>query len=69
MQRSSVNLKNGCDENQLNYNNDLPAVGNKNYALQKPFETDFLTRCGPRHPIFHSNIFFYVKLFAIIIIS
>ena len=70
---------------------DLPAIGNKNYALQKPFETDFLTaignaklrwsfvicwvaqdsrpRCGPRHPILHSNIFFYVKLFATIILS
>ena len=41
MQRISVNLTNECDGNQLNYNNDLPAVGNKNYALQKPFETDF----------------------------
>ena len=62
-----------------------------NYALQKPFETDFLTvignaklrpsfvicwvaqgsrpRCGPRHPISHSNIFFYVILFATIILS
>ena len=30
MQRISVNLTNGCDENQLNYNNDLPAIiGNK----------------------------------------
>ena len=26
----------------LNYNNDLLAIGNKNNALQKPFETDFL---------------------------
>ena len=91
MQRISVNLTNDCDGNQLNYNNDLPAIGNKNYALQKPFETDFLTvignaklrpsfvicwvaqgsrpRCGPRHPILHSNIFFYVKLFATIILS
>ena len=43
MQRISVNLTNDCDGNQLNYNNDLPAIGNKNYALQKPFETDFLT--------------------------
>ena len=25
-------------------------------------------RCGPRHPIWHSNIFFYVKLFAAIIL-
>ena len=91
MQRISVNLTNDCDGNQLTYNNDLPAFGNKNYALQKPFETDFLTvidnaklrpsfvicwvaqgsqpRCGPRHPIVHSNIFFYVKLFATIILS
>ena len=88
MQRISVNLKNYWDGNQLNY---LPAIGNKNYALQKPFETDFLTvignakfrplfvicwiaqgsraRCSPRHPILHSNIFFYVKLFATIILS
>ena len=91
MQRISVNLTDDCDGNQLNYNNDLPAIGNKNYALQKPFETDFLTvignaklrpsfvicwvargsrpRCGPRHPILHSNIFFYVKLFTTIILS
>ena len=90
MQRISVNLTNDCDGNQLNYNNDLPAIGNKNYALQKPFETDFLTvignakpwpsfvicwvaqgsrpRRGPRHAIFHSNIFFYVELFATIIL-
>ena len=78
-------------EINLTINNDLPAIGNKNYALQKPFETDFLTvignaklrrsfviywvaqgsrpRCGPRHAILHSNIFFYVKLFATIILS
>ena len=84
-------MGNDCDGNQLNYNNDLPAIGNKNYALQKPFETDFLTvignaklrpsfvicwvaqgsrsRCGPRHPILYSNISFYVKLFAGIILS
>ena len=43
MQRISVNFTNNCDGNQLNYNNDLPAIGNKNYALQKPYETDFLT--------------------------
>ena len=43
MQRISVNLTNDCDGNQLNYTNDLPAIGNMNYALQKPFETDFST--------------------------
>ena len=91
MQRISVNLTNDCNGSQLNYNNDLPAIGNKNYALQKPIEADFLTvidnakfrssfvicwvaqgsrpRCGPRHPLLQSNIFFYVKLFAIIIFS
>ena len=91
MQRILVNLTNDCDINQLNYNNDLPTIGNKNYALQKPFETDFLTvignaklrlsfvicsvaqgsrpRCGPRHPILHSKIFIYVKLFTTIILS
>ena len=42
----SVNLANDCDGNQLNYNNDLLVIGNKNYVLQKPFETDFLTEIG-----------------------
>ena len=91
MQRISVNLTNDCDGNQINYNNDLPAIENKNYALQKSFKSIFLTvisnaklrpsfvicwvaqgrrpRCGPRHPILHSNIFSYVKLFATIILS
>ena len=46
MQSISVNLTNDCDGNQLNYNNDLPVIGNKNYALQKPFKTDFLTVIG-----------------------
>ena len=46
MQRISVNLTNNCDGNQFNYNNDLPAIGDKNYALQKPFERDFLTIIG-----------------------
>ena len=36
----NINERN-CDGNQLNCNNDLPVIGNKNYALQKPFETDF----------------------------
>ena len=83
MQSIPVNATNDCDGNQLNYNNDLPAIRNKNYALQKPFETDFLTvignaklrpsfviclvqgsrpRCGPKHPIFHSIIFFECKI-------
>ena len=46
MQRISVNLRNDCDGNLLNYNNNLPAIGNKNYALPKLFETDFLTVIG-----------------------
>ena len=46
MQRISVNLKNDCDGNQLDYNDDLPVIENKNYALQKPFETDFFTVIG-----------------------
>ena len=91
MQRILVNLTNDCYGNRLNYNNDLTAIGNKNYTLQKRFETDFFTvigharlrspfvicwvahdsrpRCGPRHPILHLNIFFYVKLFETIMIS
>ena len=28
---------------EINYDNDLPAIGNKNSTIQKPFETDFLT--------------------------
>ena len=43
MQKISINLTNDCNRNQFNYNNDLPAIGNKNDALQKPFETDLLT--------------------------
>ena len=46
MQSISVYLTNDCDGNQLNYNNDLPEIENKNYALQKPLETDFLTVIG-----------------------
>ena len=46
MQRISVNLTNDCDGNQLNYNNALLAIGNKNFARQKYFETDFLTVIG-----------------------
>ena len=91
MQRILIQLTNNCDKNQLNYNNDLTIIENKNYTLQKPFKTDFLTvignaklrlsfvicwvaqgsrpPCDPRHPILHSNIFFYLKLFATIILS
>ena len=43
MQRIPINHTNDCDGNQLVYKNDLPAIGNKNYTLQEPFETDFLT--------------------------
>ena len=46
MQRISFNFTNDCDRNQLNYNNDLTVIVNKNYALQKPFETDFFTIIG-----------------------
>ena len=46
MQRIPFNLTSDCDGNQLNYNNDLPAIGNKNYTLQKPFETYFLRAIG-----------------------
>ena len=50
MQRISVKLTNNWDGNQLNFNNDLPAVGNKNNTLQTPFETDFLTIIGNAKP-------------------
>ena len=42
MQIISVNLTNGFGGNQLNYNNDLPAFGNKNYVLQKLLKINFL---------------------------
>ena len=56
IQRNLVNLTNDYGGNELNYNNDLPLTGNKNYALQQTFETDFFTR-------------FDTKLFATIIYS
>ena len=31
-------------EIKFNYNNDLSAIGNKNFALYKTFKTDFLTQ-------------------------
>ena len=34
MQRTSVNLTNDCDGNQLNCNNDLALIGNKNYTTE-----------------------------------
>ena len=37
---------NNCDGNKLDHTNNLPAIENKNYALHKPFETDFLTVIG-----------------------
>ena len=46
MQRNLVNFTNNCSVNQLNYNSDLPAILNRNYAPQKPFETNFLTVIG-----------------------
>ena len=46
MERISVNFTNDCVGNELNYDNDVPAIRNKNYALQKSFETDFLTVIG-----------------------
>ena len=57
MQRISVNLTNDCSGNELHHNNISPAVGNKNYAIQKPFERDFLsqlltTRNCERHFLF-----------------
>ena len=33
MKRTSNNLTNDCGGNQLNYNNDLPAIRKKNYSL------------------------------------
>ena len=58
MQRISVNLTNACSGNQLNCNNDLPPIQNKNYALQKPFKIDFLTQYSAmRNCDRHSSFF------------
>ena len=46
MQINSVNLTNNFCGNQLNYNNDLTVIENKNYAVQKHSKTDFLTVIG-----------------------
>ena len=78
MQIISISLTNDCDGNQLNYNNDLPAMGNENYALQKPFEKDFLTVIGnaktltviwPKAPDFALWHILLCKLFETIILS
>ena len=42
MQIISDNLTNNFGGNKLNYNNDLPAFGNKNYVLHKQLKIDFL---------------------------
>ena len=62
MQRIQVNITNDCDENNLNYNNDLPAIGNKNYALQKPFETDFLDHAVAQGTRFRTLTYFLYKI-------
>ena len=46
MPRISVNLTNDCVGSQLNYDNVSPVIRNNNYALQDPFETEFLTIIG-----------------------
>ena len=68
MQSISVNLTNDCDGNQLNYNSDLPAIGNKNW---KPFETDFLTLIGNAKflcKIICNNCFIvkFIKMYSLI---
>ena len=45
-----------------------------NAKLRPPFVNCWVAqgsrpRCAPRHPILHSNMFFYIKLFATIILS
>ena len=44
MQKFLVKLTNDCSGNQLNYNNDFPAIENKNYTLKKPFKIHLLTQ-------------------------
>ena len=42
MQIISVTPTNDFGGNQLKYNNDSPAFGNKNYVLEKLLKIDFL---------------------------
>ena len=76
MQRILINFTNNCGGNQLNYNNDLPAIGNKNHALQKLFKTNFLTRNRQREHIFlrkiiYNNYFIvtFIETYSLIFIS
>ena len=70
MQRISVNLTNYCDGKQLNYNNDLPVIGNKNYAHALPvaqgirFCTQHIFSCE----IIHINYFIvkFIKMYSLI---
>ena len=39
MQRIPVDLTNYCDGNQLNYNNDLPAIEHTDRIRASPLET------------------------------
>ena len=55
MQRISVNLTNNYNGYQINYNKDLPAIENKNYAPQNPFKTDFLTVIANENSDRHSS--------------
>ena len=54
MQRNSVNLTNDCSENQLNYNNNLPAILNKNRDRYKRETVIVICHLlsGPRQPTF-----------------
>ena len=49
MQRISFNLTNDYDRNHLNYNNELPVIGNNNYSLHKRFES--ATQISDRHSL------------------
>ena len=56
----AVSLTNDCDGNQVNYNNNLPAIGNKNYALQEPLEAAFLTVIGYAKTYIYLNCRIYL---------
>ena len=74
---NSVNFRHDCDGNQLKYSITMTYLQLETRImhyrnLSKQIFWQYSARHnqgGPRLPILHSNIFFYVKLFATIILS
>ena len=80
MQRISVNLINDCGGNQLltmtmtylqletrtmHYKNLLKQIFRHSNRQRETATFTYRLLSGPRYPILHSNIFFYVKLLSL----